>query len=181
MFMKTKLIIIILATLATVQFCGNRLRPKLYLVESEERRPLNHIETYYMDNYELVFDGRHDPMATGEGQVLVSRHRGVLSGAEDIQAGILTTTSEMEYRLYVELPPDLEPGRYDIEGKSVCRQMGLYELPDSLWMYYCRYGQLVIDTVKGTRFTAELAAAYFNLAEDSVVFNGRLEGGRRKP
>lgn len=178
--MKYKIIIIAALVLFAAVSCNNRLRPILYEINGENRLHLSHNETYYQIGHEL--NHRHDlrPLRDGDMIVLTTIQNAVHPEQSEVATGLITAIGEIEYRLYAAIPFINEGDSLDIAGNSICRLIGFYETADSLKHYECREGYIKIDSVRSSRFHAFLSGKYFNLRNDSLLFDGDLNVRLRK-
>jgi hypothetical protein len=173
---------IIAATVLMAMSCGcrQRLAPVLYRVDGGEEQRLDPVESYYLEGYSLTPLPTDYPFETGEGKVLVTIHRGIDPGLAGVKAGILTAPGELTYRIYIALPNQIAESTFEIEEKSYCRIVGMYERDDKFKNFVCREGYLRIDTLGASKFSAFLSGKYFNIINDSLVFEGFLKARRKK-
>lgn len=178
--MKTKLIIIAVLIFILAVSCQTRLKSVMYEINGENRSALNHAETYYQVGYDLNPKAPGNPLMDGDNIVLVSRQNAPHPEKSEIQTGLIRSTGEIEYRLYVPIPFINTGDSLDISGKSFCRLIGLFNKADDLKQYECREGYIIIDTVKSSRFTSILSGKFYNPENDSLILEGRLNAVLKK-
>jgi len=177
---KFKTLFIAVCIFVLVLSCRSRLKPKIYQINEESRCLLDYVDSYYMDGFNLLISPKTDPLSLGTGKILITNQGGLNPDQEEIKTGLIMAVGEINYRIYVDLPPIITTGRMDLKNKSVCRIIGLYKLDDRIKHYVCREGFLKIDTVKSSRFHAQLYGKYFNYKSDSLIFEGNLNVKRKK-
>lgn len=151
----------------------------MYQIGEESRLRLDYIDSYWLENFTLSLSSDTDPLMPGEGNVLICNQRRTDPDRGEIQTGLIKAVGEINYRIYVALPQNITTGSLDLQKKSICRIIGMYELDDRIKHYDCREGYLKIDTVKTSRFHAQMYGKYFNYKNDSLVFEGDLNVKRR--
>nr|MBN2276572.1 hypothetical protein [candidate division Zixibacteria bacterium] len=179
MICKSKIILGILLLLALMAACRHGLKPVVYRVMNNERRSLGTEDTYYLSRFEMTDRKAANPIQPGRGNVLVTNQSYVNPDAEELNTGLILAVSEINYRIYISLPDQIQAESLDIASRSICRIIGLYDLPDSLRHYECIEGFLKIDTVKSSRFHARVAGIYLNPVNDTLSFDGDLNASRR--
>ncbi len=180
MKISLKIFFIALGIFLVLLSCRSRLKPKMYQVEEESRLKLEYIDSYWMDNFALSLSSESDPLSSGEGKVLISNQRRANPDRGEIRTGLISAVGEINYRIYVALPQNITTGSMDLKKKSICRIIGMYELDDRIKHYECREGYLKIDTVKSSRFHAQMYGKYFNYKNDSLIFEGDLNVKQKK-
>jgi hypothetical protein len=178
--MKIKYSTFVLLAFIISLSCQSRLKTILYEIDGENRLPLTHDHSYYLEGFRLADTYGVKPFTPGAGKVMVTGQRITPGEKNEIETGLIKAVREIEYRIYVSLPDNITVDSFDIADKSFCRLIGLYELPDRMKHYDCMEGFLVIDTVKSKRFRARLSGKYYNAENDSLIFDGDLNVRLRK-
>jgi hypothetical protein len=175
-----KIFFIALGIFLILLSCRSRLRPKMFQVEENSRLKLDYVDSYWMDNFALSLSAEADPLSPGVGKVLISNQRRANPDRGEIETGLISAVAEINYRIYIDLPQNITTGSMDLKNKSICRLIGMFELDDRIKHYECREGFLKIDTVKSSRFHAQMYGKYFNYKNDSLVFEGDLNVKQKK-
>lgn len=121
-----------------------------------------------------------DPIEKGDGNVLIIKRFFHDSSDAELNTGLITAVSEKEYRLFIEIPSKIKTDSISISQNSICRIIGLYDVPENTLRYRCDEGYIIVDTVKSKRFTGYFEGRYFNLNNDSLIFNGRFNAKIKK-
>ncbi|MEW5924983.1 MAG: hypothetical protein AB1746_13445 [Candidatus Zixiibacteriota bacterium] len=178
--MKTKIIIIAVLVFVLAISCRTRLGSVLYEIDGENQTALSQKETYYQVGFDLDKSSLVNPLINGKKIVLISRQNAAHPEKSEIATGLITSTGEIEYRVYVPIPFINEGESLNVSGKSFCRLIGLFDIADSLKHYECREGYIKIDTVKPSRFVSYLSGKYYNRENDSLILEGHLNAVRKK-
>ena len=160
--------------------CHSRLRPNLFIVDGETSRKLNEDDCYYLNNFTLGTDIRTDPLTPGEGTVVITNRSIKDPDMKIIQTGLIKSYEQINYRLYIALPPEITVDSFDLKDRSLCRIIGLYEKEPAYKHFDCLDGFIVIDTVKNDRFFARMYGKYYNFENDSLIFDGAMNVKKRK-
>jgi len=171
--MKYRLPVIILLTCLSIIACRHRLKPKMYQINEGREVLMTTNESYYYKNLHLLLDSA--TMIPGENIVLVASHTLDDTGRTYITGNVISFDEKNTYRLYVELPAQLQRDSLDIAGKSVCRLAGKYDLANEMRTYICRKGFALIDSVRTKWFYAALSGFYVNAVNDTLQFRGDLK------
>jgi len=159
--------------------CQNKFLPKLYHVESGSEQLLELENCYFLNGYRLAEKPLSSMVQPGNGLVLITNQSRIDSGMVNVKSGWVTVDAQIRYQIAVQLPENLKKDSLDIAGNSTCLLVGKYDLPDSLKLYYCRQGYILIDSVKSSRFTAVLDGTYISITRDTLRFKGALKARRR--
>jgi len=174
------LTLLLATTLVFIFGCRNRLSPKIYQINDEQQINLSGNETYCLPNMIVNDIPDRDPFRSGDGSVLIIKRFLKNSNADELNTGLITAEREIEYRLFIEIPSKIKTDSISISDNSICRLIGLYDLPDNVNRYRCQEGFMIIDSVQSKRFTGYFEGKYFNLNNDSLIFNGRFNAKIKK-
>lgn len=178
--MNARSAFIVLLVFMLLASCGQRLGPVLYQIRGEARQGLIPESSYSRDGFTLTDTYDANPLRPGRGKILVTNQIATDIDRADINIGLIKAVGEICYRIYVILPEEIVKDSLGIADRSICRIIGMYELADSLRHYVCRDGYLKIDTVKSSRFHAWFSGSYYNVNNDSLIFNGDLNVKRKR-
>ena len=81
----------------------------------------------------------------------------------------------VRYRLFVELPPILEPTTVRLSGKSFVHLLGHYEIPAESKLFFPVSGTLVIDSLAHGKMFATIDGRYENTEKVPLRINGRFK------
>jgi len=176
---KTYLPAVVLFTALIIPGCRHGLKPVVYRVSESGRTDLSSGETYFMQGYILGRKNATNPIEPGEGTVLISNQSMVNPKQEEINTGLILSVGEINYRFYFSLPQQIKKDSIAIGGESLCRIIGMYELPDSVRNFECQDGFIRIDTVKSSRISAVFSGTYQNSLADTLIFEGSI-GAKKK-
>lgn len=171
--------LISLALLLTLAACQNKFLPRLFRVDKGIQSRLQLEESYFLKGYKISDNPLSSLYQKGEGLLLVTTQSQTDSSMLNLKSGFVTVDAQIKYRIAVELPSDLQADSIDISNRSVCQLLGLYHLPDSLKLYRCHSGYILVDSVKSSQFTAVLEASFVNQSEDTLQFSGSLKAKQK--
>ncbi len=171
--------LISLAVLLTLASCQNKFLPKLYRVDNGIQNRLQLEESYFLNGYKISDEPVSSLFQKGDGILLVTTQSQTDFSMLNLKSGWVTVDAQIKYRIAVELPSEVKADSLNITNRSVCQILGLYHLPDSLKLYRCRTGYILVDSVKASQFTAILEASFVNVAEDTLHFTGSIKAKRR--
>jgi hypothetical protein len=177
---KNPKIILCFLIILTLVACRSRFAPKFYKIDGEEKKLLNRSDIYFLNQMTLTDPSETGPIKPGNGNVLIIGHADVDPELQEIDAGLITAVGEIEYRIYVDLPPTISIDSVDIVDRSVCRLIGLYNLPEEQRRYACHEGFMVIDTVRSRLTCGYLYGQYVNINNDTLSFEGRFRARLKK-
>jgi len=173
--MRLGTVLLLLIILTLVSSCRNRLKPQLYYIEHDSQFKLTQSNCYFIDK--MQFSRNHDStdIVPGQGNLLITNQDFYDTSRVYFPGDILSVDQKLTYRIFINLPAEIKPDSLDINGQSICKIIGLYELDDAINMYQCRNGYLLIDSVKRSSFFGELSAVYNNNQGDSLKFTGNMK------
>lgn len=180
MTVKILRLILCFMIILTLIGCRSRFAPKFYKIDGKGQKLLNKTDVYFLEQMTLADPSETAPIKPGNGNVLIIGHADVDPELQEIDAGLITAVGEIEYRIYVDLPPTITVDSADIVDRSVCRLIGLYNLPEEQRRYTCHEGFMVIDTVRSRLTCGYLYGHYININNDTLSFEGRFRARLKK-
>ncbi|MCX6826685.1 MAG: hypothetical protein NTV06_05390 [candidate division Zixibacteria bacterium] len=172
--MKSKSLLILSLLFFSIIACHEKYLIHSYIAEEGVVREAQIKTSYYMDGYRISDKPEEILLASGQGTIMITEQ--ILSDQAQgtLSAEIFKIEPEINYRIAVSLPEKVSRDSLNINGRSLCQLIGRFNLPDSLKMYYCHQGYILIDSVKATQFFAILSGKYFNSKNDSLEFSGQF-------
>ena len=175
--MRYRVPIILLLVGLSILACRHRLKPKMYQIKDGREMLMTSDESYFHKNLRLLLDST--AMVPVDYTVLVTSQTLIDTNRTYVTGYVISFDNKYTYRLYVELPSELQNDSLDIADKSVSRLTGQYDLANDLRTYICREGFILIDSVKGRSFHAVLSGLYVNAEHDTLQFHGNLKARLR--
>jgi hypothetical protein len=172
--MRARSFIVIFILLIISAGCRPKYHTHFFRTDEGINRELTAEESYSVEGYRISERPLENLIVPGSGRVLVTNQSMTAPGGKELLTEFLTVKERITYRLAVDIPGHIQKDSLNIRGQSVCQIIGLYNLPDSLRLYRCRKGYLLIDSVKSSKFFATISAKYFNINNDSLSFSGGL-------
>jgi len=155
--------------------CGKGyFRSDFFMITEKSVEKLRPVENYYLEDTHLIDDVERRFQIAGAGNLLIASYIHPDPEVLDTALRIFEFTPDLEYRLYIDLPVELEVDSLDIAGKSICFIVGQYELRDYLKTFRCGEGYLAIDSIKKQKLFTRLNGIYYNSAGDSLLFRGKI-------
>jgi hypothetical protein len=172
--MRIRTIVIFLFSILIISSCQSKYHLHFYKIDEQSRQELVPENCSYLANYRIASPLTSTIIAPGRGNLLITNQSGIDPRQKELTVDFFKTESKINYRLYANLPEIIQKDSLNMAGNSICWIIGNYDLPDSLKIYQCREGYLLIDSVKSQKFFAALHAKYFNISGDSLIFFGAM-------
>jgi hypothetical protein len=172
--MRAKSIIFLSLILLFATGCHPKYYTHFFRTDEGINRELMAEESYYVEGFRISEQPLENLIVPGSGNVLVTNQSMAVPGAKELMTEFLTVKERMTFRLAADIPGEIKKDSLNIKDQSICQIIGLFNLPDSLRLYRCREGYLLIDSVKSSKFFATISARYFNINSDSLSFSGSL-------
>jgi hypothetical protein len=176
--MRKAIVTVVMLALAVIA-CHPKYRIDFYKIEGPEKRLLSNEDSYFLNGFRISPNPLENQVAAGAGKVLVTNQSMPDPEQMRIKSGIITTEGKLNYRIYVQLPESIKKDSLNISGNSICQLVGRFNIDDTLKIYNCREGYILIDSVKSSRFFAILSGKYYNQSNDSLIFSGAVKVHRR--
>jgi hypothetical protein len=173
--MKIKLALCFLLILLSCPACRQYGNLRFYVTRGESRQLSKPEGSYYLENYVISSRPQDNLLALGDGKVLITNQSVPDPEQKELQAGWILTQGSLTYRIAATLPQTIVRDSLNLAGRSICQIIGQFNLPDSLRIYNCREGYLLVDSVKSSKFFAILSGKYYNVNNDSLIFSGQLK------
>ncbi len=171
--MKNKTILIGIIFLLIILSCQSQYTPKIYMVGEDSTRSMKAEQSYFLNGYELDKDNFSRPVIKGDNTVIAT-YQSLADPRQELETGLIKALAEIEYRIFAELPPLTQTDSFDLAGRSICLQIGNYDLPESLRVYTCRQGYIAIDTLKSNIIFSRVKGIYLNDLNDTLTFSGNI-------
>jgi hypothetical protein len=178
--MYLKIAVMFLLALTLLAACQSKYALHFYRIENHSRQELKSQDCYYVPNYRISSSPKTMNLAPGQGNLLIVNQSGVNPKQKDLKVDFFSTEGRLTYNTYVNLPVVIKKDSVNMDENSVCWMTGDYEVADSLRMYQCREGYLLIDSVKSSKFFLTMKAKFVNIIGDSLVFSGDMRPKKKK-
>ncbi|SYZ74723.1 hypothetical protein TRIP_C90351 [Candidatus Zixiibacteriota bacterium] len=178
--MRKPISVILALLILTSISCNTKYKLHFYKIDPGKKLELQNEKTYFLKGYVLAKAGSENIITAGRGTMLITDQSMTDPEMEDIPSGLLTTSGKINFRIFAQLPADLKNDSLNLAGNSICQIVGQYNRAESLKIFDCTEGFILIDSVKSNKFFASLSGKYFNIEKDSLVFQGEMKPREKK-
>ncbi len=173
---RIRMLVLAIAVLAVaIGGCVSRYRMDLFMVNGENRQKVDIEATAYVIDTRL-----NDPLAENKLGPSTTSSTVTISvgtrGAPNDKDLVLGFDEYLKYRIFIEIPTPLKPGRVALTDHSFVQMLKRYELPPEWKIYKPVSGSFVVDSVRESDLYATLQDGIWkNSVDSTVAFEGRLK------
>ena len=171
----SKSLILTIALTVFLTACSSRYRLDLYLTADQERKKAE------IEGTELVKDAVFEKTENGlelrpdEGHVaiIVAGRRG-----KKIETGLqyaLAFDQNLRVKLYLQLPPKLEPASFDLRGHSAAQLLEHFDQSPAQKLYSPSDGIFRIDSLKKSMLYLTVDGEFKNSEQKSIGLDGQFK------
>lgn len=157
--------------------CASRYRLDFYLISGGESKKINVEQTQFANLTVLGSPLADNKIVQGMGNTIVigTGARGERE-AKVSQYDVLGFDEYLHCQIYVQLPLELKPGSYALQGNSFVQILGRYDQSPELNIFSPESGSFVVDSVASKRlFGGIKMGTYSNPKGAKLTFNGNFK------
>lgn len=133
---------------------------------------------YYQMGKSIALNAGRYQLVPGDSIVLYIEGLGKFTGVGEVSVATLDIGETS--RFYIALPNMLAAGKtYDTRNRAICEITGNFQYGSGENLFICQSGQVVIDSLKGSRVHGAFSGEYLNARNQSLSVTGAFKAGAK--
>jgi hypothetical protein len=157
--------------------CISRYRTNLYMVTEGGQDKIKVEQTEYVVGAVISDPYAEQKIVQGDGNCIIlhtgTRGKGLNS---DLTESLFLGYDEyLQTLIYIQLPPEPQPGELDLADRSFVQILGRYEQPAEMKIFLPSNGELTIDSIVSQKMFCALDGEYRSNNGDSLTYRGKFK------
>jgi hypothetical protein len=170
-------ILLILFMVAIGTACISRYRTDLYMVTESGQDKIKVEQTEYVVGAVINDPYAEQKIVQGDGNCIIlhtgTRGEGLKSNLTETL--FLSYDEYLRTLIYIQLPPEPQPGVVDLDDRSFVQILGRYEQPTETKIFLPSNGELTIDSIADQKMFCALDGEFRNNSGDSLTYRGKFK------
>lgn len=146
-------------------------------VLSGESNRFTQKKAYYWMGRSIALTAGRFEITPGDSTVLFIEGRGSVTGVGE--AGVATLDFGETARFFIALPLKIQARRYDTRFRAICEVTGSLKYGAGENLFVCQSGEVVVDSLKGTRIYGTFRGDYLNTSNKRLAVDGQFKANPR--